>query len=464
MKFLTLLIGMLTMTSISHSQDRPNGVAVHLNPGQDVAAIVKKSPPGSTFLFAAGTYHSAQIMAKDADIFRGTGIVILSGSRPLTMKKNGKLWSAPIIVAAANKTHCSKRYPRCWIANDLFLDDKLLELVGNIDELAPNKWFYDDVYGLAYIDVNPNGHRMEVSSVPVAISGAASGVEVRDLIIEKYANAAQTGALGGGRALARDWTVEHVEARWNHGTGISLGAGSRVVHCWIHHNGQLGLGISGGKDLVEENEISYNNYAGYNASWEAGGTKFSLTNGLIVENNYVHDNNGNGLWTDIDNIHTIYENNKVTGNAGDGIRHEISYDASIHDNTVTNNTAGIVIVLSSNVEISGNRVVVPLTGTDGIRLANGSRGSGLFGPHTTQNAHIVNNTIIYHGSMAKSGLSGSLDTAQEIVFDSNIYYFLDHDNKHWLWGDSLGGIDIMQSNGLEQHSKIVRKIPSELHP
>ena len=59
-----------------------------------------------------------------------------------------------------------------------------------------------------------------------------------------------------------------------------------------------------------------------------------------MRGNYSHDNNGTGMWTDIDNIHTLYENNVVAHNTMAGISHEISYDAIIRNNTLIGNGAG----------------------------------------------------------------------------------------------------------------------------
>ena len=56
-----------------------------------------------------------------------------------------------------------------------------------------------------------------------------------------------------------------------------------------------------------------------------------------MRDNHVHHNEGPGLWTDIDNIHTLYEGNLVEHNANVGIFHEISYDAVIRNNIVRDN-------------------------------------------------------------------------------------------------------------------------------
>ena len=68
--------------------------------------------------------------------------------------------------------------------------------------------------------------------------------------------------------------------------------------------------------MLENSELSYNNAAGYNWGFEGGATKWTNTDGLIVRNNYVHDNYGNGLWTDGFNINTLYEGNVVEDNYG----------------------------------------------------------------------------------------------------------------------------------------------------
>src|SRR5581483_6850892 len=89
--------------------------------------------------------------------------------------------------------------------------------------------------------------------------------------------------------------------------------------------------------LVQGNEISFSNWAGFDIGWEAGGAKFAQTNSLTVRKNYIHDNIGAGLWNDVDSINTLYENNTVENNLAGGIQYEISYAATIRYNTVRNN-------------------------------------------------------------------------------------------------------------------------------
>jgi hypothetical protein len=49
--------------------------------------------------------------------------------------------------------------------------------------------------------------------------------------------------------------------------------------------------------LVDQNEIAYNNTAGFNSGWEAGGTKFVMTHNLVVRGNWSHHNSRNDRFT-----------------------------------------------------------------------------------------------------------------------------------------------------------------------
>src|SRR4030042_4050542 len=108
------------------------------------------------------------------------------------------------------------------------------------------------------------------------------------------------------------------------GGGVAAGPGWVVRGNHVHHQGQLGVSGSGDDILVEGNEIAFNNTAGVDSHWEAGGRQFVHTRNLVLRNNYVHDNQGAGLWGDGHNIYTLYEGNQVVNNYGPGIAHEIS--------------------------------------------------------------------------------------------------------------------------------------------
>src|SRR6267143_839707 len=95
------------------------------------------------------------------------------------------------------------------------------------------------------------------------------------------------------------WTVENCEVRLNSGGGLTVGTGGRVHDNDIHHNGQIDIGGVGRDILIENNRIWENNTRGFNFNWEAGGVKLALSDGVVLRGNHVYDNNGSGLWCDI---------------------------------------------------------------------------------------------------------------------------------------------------------------------
>jgi parallel beta-helix repeat protein len=207
--------------------------------------------------------------------------------------------------------------------------------------------------------------------------------------------------------------------------------GQTIRNNYTHHNGQYGLGANGDALLIEGNEISYNNYAGYQNGY-AGGTKILSGDGLIARNNYVHHNAGGaGLWTDGDNINVLYEDNTVTDNAGAGIKHEIGWDAIIRNNTLLNNNTAdpggsiwnggnIVLNASQNVEIHGNT----MQGKNGITFVDtGTRGtSPLFGPRIAQNNNVHDNTIRLVVGEFNGRAGDATDPAKNNTFTSNDYF------------------------------------------
>ena len=121
----------------------------------------------------------------------------------------------------------------------------------------------------------------------------------------------------------QNWTIKDNEVRLNYGVGIEVHVGdnSKIVGNFVHDNGEMGLGGVGKNILVEGNEIARNGFwSGLNPGLGGGRLNSATTDGLIVRGNYSHDNNGPGMWTDINNIHTLYENNVVVNNAGPGYR------------------------------------------------------------------------------------------------------------------------------------------------
>jgi parallel beta-helix repeat protein len=222
--------------------------------------------------------------------------------------------------------------------------------------------------------------------------------------------------------------------------------------------------------LFDNNDIDHNNPSfAVSPGFEAGGGKCSNTTGLIFRNNNSYNNNGPGLWTDINNIHTTYVGNNVADNWGPGIFHEISYDAVIVNNVIRGNgfgehngwlwDAGIQISSSGAVsaanpmDISGNIVT---DNYNGIALLQQKRlEAAAYGPHTVQNVFVHDNVVTMN-----TGESGAVqDLGDDSIFSgrNNRYvantYHVSAPTAHWFawlnggrswpewqaYGEDLGG-------------------------
>ncbi len=451
---------------------RPSSVVI--DAGSDIQAIVDAHPAQTTYLLRAGVHREQSITPKDGDTFVGEDGAILNGARLLTdFTRDGDLW----ITTGVNLTpwyagECVQDFPGCSSAEDLFIDEAPLLRVTTREEVVRGAWFIDYETGTVYLADDPAEHVVEISITYFAFSGTASGVTIRNLTIEKYAGPGQVSALNGTEST--NWTVEHNLVQLNHGVGIGVGDGMRVLRNRVVRNGQLGVSGIGDNILVEGNEIAFNNYANFNSGWEAGGAKFVQTTNLVVRGNFVYGNNGPGLWTDIDNYQTTYEDNIVVSNASMGIFHEISYNATIRGNVVRFNAAtpvdwlyGAQILLSSsgNVEVANNEVTVSAFGGNGIAIIQQDRGEGPRGNHLATNNYIHNNRVYHLGPVGTNGAAvdwsqGDFWADTHNRFDYNRYYVSDLLHAYWGWDDAARTWAEWQATGQEANGVVSANIPT----
>ncbi len=453
--------------------------SVMVSPGMDISELMEQYPPGTVFVFRSGEYRGVSIEPRDGDVFVAEPNTILNGSKVLessAFRQEGNLW---VIDGQTQEEWsqgvCEDDVPRCNYAHVVYFNHQPLPQANSIAEVGPGKWFFDYARDRVYLGDNPNGHLVEISDTWPAFRSDASNVIIRNFIIEKYAAPAQSPAVGG--SATRNWIVQNNIIRLNGGQGIAAGTGMQVVGNQIVHNGQLGL-LGRGDDIrVEGNEIAYNNFKRYQPKWEAGGAKFVMTSRLVVRNNYVHDNGGPGLWTDIDNYGTLYEGNLVVSNETMGIFHEISYDAVIRNNIVKFNApnyrewlygAQILISNSSDVEVYNNEVVATLGGGHGIVIIEQKRiDSQRNIEYFSRGNHIHHNTIVHMDNDGVTGAGTDLAERADVfynqsanVFDNNTYYVANPVSTYWYWR-TVTDWEGFRANGLEPNGVLVGEVPIE---
>jgi Right handed beta helix region len=446
--------------------------AISIKPGESIQSIVEQHPPGTAFVLEAGIHRSQSIAPKANMRFYGRSdqdgnlLTTLNGAivvNNFSRDQSGKLYVATQTIEPG-QVHGATRegYERSTHPEDLFLNHKPLIHVTKKSQVTQGKWHFDYDSNQIYLADNPTGQTIELGTTRTAFAPSADGVTVASLIIEKYAIPAQMGAIGDQTA-GKNWQVLSNEVRLNHGTGIRLNDRSLAQGNYIHHNGQLGISAGGQNITIERNEIADNNYAQYDSGWEAGGSKFAQTQNLMVQGNFVHDNNGPGLWTDIDNRETQYLDNVVYDNQEMGIFHEISGSAVIRHNYVAHNGhddpwlygANILISTSHHVTVAANTIEVNAKYGHGIGIIWQDRGPDY---RSTDN-RIFDNIIRHHHHNGRSGAAtdtpaGKRQIYQTNQFDRNTYYVpAPNEGEHYEWQDQQATFEQMQQFGQETHGR-----------
>src|SRR5262245_47706454 len=179
----------------------PSRVIV-LGPENDIQTSVNNNPQDTTFYLKSGVYRLQSITAKSGNIFIGETGAVLNGAKVLSsFTRSGKYWTAPgqaqvVPIDTTSGAGCMADSPRCLYAEELFFDDMRLKHVSSLSQVGPGKWFYDVANGAVYIGQEPAGHKVERSITKSAFTSASgSKVTVKNLVVEKYANASSSGAL-----------------------------------------------------------------------------------------------------------------------------------------------------------------------------------------------------------------------------------------------------------------------------
>jgi hypothetical protein len=437
------------------------GPRVHLEVGSDFQQAVDASPPDTRFVIASGVHRLQKVSPKNGMIFTGETGAVLSGAKVLgSFATEGDMWVAAGQSQQGHRFSCTypcvdPGYERDNYPEDLFVDGVRLRHVASKDAVKPRTWFFDYDADKIYLADDPAGKLVETSVPDHAFYGNASGVVIDNLTVRHYANPSHTGAIHARDT--RNWTIRRVDASHNHAMGIHLGPGTHVHNSRTTYNGQLGIGggTSGAAATIEHNEIAYNTQLHYNMAWETGGLKTANGVGTVVANNWVHHNDGVGIWFDVYARNTTIRSNLVEHNVRAGIFYEISYGPTeIAWNTVRHNgkglfgEAGIRILNSRNVQVFGNGVDSNEWGIL-LQMKNG-RGSGPDGRLELANVEVRNNDI-----RMLTGATGLVDetgndayyTSKGNVFEGNTYRLDDVSDQRFTWTGGWSGRDWAEWQG-----------------
>jgi parallel beta-helix repeat protein len=269
----------------------------------------------------------------------------------------------------------------------------------------------------------------------------------------------------GNRAIKAgwDWTIADNEIT-NSRVGVAVNSGTILQDNFIHDNWQYG--IAGGPAtniLIEGNEVAHNNTSagcGGSCEGDSGGSKIigssAGTTGLVWRGNWVHDNIGAGIWSDIDVKGAIYENNLVQGNTGAGMFYEVSWNGVIRNNVAAGNATRLIgkgcgwggqirVLNSRNVQVYGN-TVLSRNGANAVCVSTAVRTDASYCPTSSANVSVHDNVMVLDGE-AQTGYVGT--APYQILFDRDTYYVSDLTAKRWDWLFGVRTWDEFQTYGQE---------------
>jgi hypothetical protein len=445
--------------------------SIVVEPGALTQATVDLGGDGAVFCLRNGIHRAHPVRPRAKQHFYGEGETVLNGSRLLTaFRREGDYWAVGHQFQRRPKVgECLASAPLCNEPEVLFIDDRPLTRVSKKSVLSSGKFYIDQAGGKIYLVDDPTNRKVEVTVAAFAFQSAAPDVSISNIAVEKFATAAQSGAIYASDGAM--WVIENCEVRMNSGTGISVGTGSRVRNCDVHHNGQLGIGGYGNTILIEGNRIWSNNMYGFDPGWEAGGVKIAESDGVVLRRNHVHDNKGIGLWCDGDCRNLLYEGNLVENNQWNGIFHEISFNAVIRGNVLRHNDRGdrgwfwggaIALAASQDVEVSGNTLVMP-PGRCGIMLIDQGRNDN-GRRYKTRNNTVHANDMTFEGAACAGGVSDTnpfnenyaIITNGNNRFDGNTYRVgRSNERARFVWGHSVSDWEGFRRKGQEKNGRLV---------
>ena len=293
-----------------------------------------------------------------------------------------------------------------------------------------------------------------------------NNVTVRNLAITKYAPPAQNGAIWGGDDNANattGWTLDSVEVSYSTNLGVRIGNRMRVLRSNLHHNSSINIGGNGRAVLVDGTSSTFGNPGcAKDPGFESGGSKFVMTDSLIVRNSTFSNNCGVGLWLDIKNVNYQLYNNVIENNVREGLCIEVSFGGKVYNNQVNRNgwptdpyrpngwlwDAGIGIHASPDVEVYGNTLTENFQGIVIIQQPRNVSTGDSYAPSggfIAQNIYVHDNIVYQRTFGGANGGDGSVgagaanDAGDTATFTSrnnrwaNNTYYLGTNTRPFAW-------------------------------
>lgn len=426
-------------------------------PFRSIAKALGAVSADGTINLAEGIYREGNLMSTQSGT-AGKPVLIEGAGRDKTIIKgslevknwessgNGSIWKTAWDTNSQQVFCDGKPLQQIgetcgWHTKVAWAEKLALPPVGKgLDDLKPGSFFYDGAAGQLYVMLekkdDPRTHLMEASVMDWVLSGKGTEyVTMRNLSL-MHCNGSRIGTYSVMLTTGKShWTVEDCRIEYGDFGGLSAGGKNhRIVRCIISNNGNNGVAMNNSDaahgwayyptaprqdTVVEDCEISGNNYRNFQAAWHSGGLKLiPASRGVTVRRCIVKDNNGPGIWFDNTIGENTIEDNLCDNNTA-GIFYEISkpsedcaFSAIIRNNRIVRSREqGIYVSASSGVLVENNTVYDSWVG---IAVHGMPRGKFKLADNTVQNNIIMGRShadaVIFVG-----------DNATNNTMDGNFY-------------------------------------------
>jgi hypothetical protein len=285
---------------------------VTISASDDIQTKINANPAGTTFVISGTHRITTALVPKAGDTFvgatscnpiatPGSCTAIISGSVSIgalaTFDGTNYKVTGQTQHGAVGTNTCEALYPGCIYPEALFFDGvPYKHLAGSsLPTIRSGQWWFDYAHQTIYFHDNPSGHLVETSVAPAAFGGRANNVRIQYLQIEEFANTQQTGTIDTGSPSTTSgigWIIEDDDIRLNSYWGVRVNYKEQILNNYIYENGDEGIGggcslgatssIPDSGILISGNTVDYNNFAGVNPGFGAGGIKVGRARGFIA--------------------------------------------------------------------------------------------------------------------------------------------------------------------------------------
>jgi len=380
------------------------------------------------------------------------------------------------------------RVPWPEVTQQVFADGTLLQQIGwpseylrtnawmlaypptlgtTLNDLFPGSFFYDTDSAVLYAwlpnSVAPTNHLMEVSTRGWCFNSQAANTRVwmKRFHFRHSSSIYQGPGFGAGTlvSVGLHGILEGGDIQWGDFCGVGAASNSKYLRCNISNNGNTGCGANTSTNYVfDQCTIFSNNYRRWSPGWHCGGMKNIPDCSGIVENSEVaYTIAGPGIWFDgcREGGPITIRNNYIHDNDGPGIFIEISNDARVYNNLIVSNVwSGISVNQSSgsvayNNTIVGTRVYAGIQTSGGPRIKNFDR----LEYEVLASNRFFNNLLV--DNPVGLGLPINDPHSMDNFADNNLYYRSD---GNYRWDSDIGVFtsltDWQQATGCESNSLV----------